>query len=200
MELFYYLPVSAFAFNSFISCSLTITGAVGCAEIAGEGVPTVICCPDIRPIVITCLHTGLRKTNVTKMRWEHVHIKDNMIKIPWGSMKGGKFHEAPMSATVKAMLESLPRKSEYVITNCNGKPYNNISKAFHNAMTAANIEDFRLHDLRHTFASQLYLNGTDIFTISGLLGHSSLKMTAKYTHVNKDAAIKTVAIMDSMSG
>jgi len=156
--------------------------------------------PHIRPILITCLHTGLRKSNVTLMTWEHVDLENGLIKIPWGNTKQKKYHEAPMSPTVKDMIEKLPRRSDYVFTKSNGKPYGNISKAFNNALNAVEITDFKLHDLRHTFASQLYLNGTDIYTISGLLGHSTIQMTKRYTHVNKDVAKRTVAIFDKMSG
>jgi integrase len=156
--------------------------------------------PHIRPVLITCLHTGLRKSNVTMMEWEHVDLETGVIKIPWTKTKQKKFHEAPMSETVKNMLDKMPRLSQFVFTNCNGKPYRNISKAFKNALNVVGITDFKLHDLRHTFASQLHLNGTDIYTISALLGHSSIAMTNKYTHVNKDAAKRTVSIFDKMSG
>ena len=64
-----------------------------------------------------------------------------------------------------------------------GKPYGDIKRGFHSAMRKAGIKDFVFHDLRHTFASHLIMAGVDITTVSKLLGHRSLTMTLRYSHL-----------------
>ncbi len=58
-----------------------------------------------------------------------------------------------------------------------GKRYDNVARSFHSALKRAGINDFKFHDLRHTFASQLMMAGVDITTVKELLGHKSLLMT-----------------------
>jgi len=65
-------------------------------------------------------------------------------------------------------------------------------------MTKANLHDFTFHDLRHTFATNALKGGADIVTLSKLLGHSSLKMTLRYSHVTDDALTRAVESLTSI--
>jgi integrase len=62
----------------------------------------------------------------------------------------------------------------------------------------ANLDDFRIHDLRHTFASWLVLAGVPLLEVRDLLGHSSIKMTERYAHLSQDALVKAVAVLDQV--
>jgi len=59
-------------------------------------------------------------------------------------------------------------------------------KAFSTACRRAGIDNFHIHDLRHTFASWLVMNGTPIFEVSQLLRHASIQMTERYAHLAPD--------------
>lgn len=72
-----------------------------------------------------------------------------------------------------------------------------VKRAFDDALTNAEIEDFRFHDLRHTFASYLVMNGVDIKTVQELLGHASLTMTMKYAHLAPDHRARAIKILDT---
>ena len=64
-----------------------------------------------------------------------------------------------------------------------------IKHGFAAALKRADIEDFRFHDLRHTFASQLAMANVDIRTVQELMGHKDIRMTMKYSHLS-DAHLK----------
>ena len=81
--------------------------------------------------------------------------------------------------------------------NRQGKPWN-FRKPFEGARNAANLKDVRVHDLRHTFASHLCMKGADIMTVKELLGHSSLAMTQRYSHLTDRHKADAVARLESL--
>src|SRR5262245_10015485 len=81
---------------------------------------------------------------------------------------------------------------------CNILPHKNLSRFQQHLMTEApNIQDFRLHDARHTFASYLVMNGVDLKTVSELLGHADTRMTERYSHLSPKHKARAVKILDS---
>lgn len=79
----------------------------------------------------------------------------------------------------------MERRSEYLFINLEtGKPYRTMRRSFENACRRAKVKNLRFHDLRHTFASRLVERGVDIIRVKELLGHSSVKITERYTHSN----------------
>ncbi len=81
------------------------------------------------------------------------------------------------------------------------KPYKSITKSFKAACRRVGIADFRFHDLRHTFASHLVMAGVDLTTVSKLMGHKSLTMTLRYSHLSPAHLAEGVKKLDFlMSG
>ena len=74
-----------------------------------------------------------------------------------------------------------------------GDRVKDVRKAFSTACRRAGIEDFHIHDLRHTFASWLVMNATPLFEVSKLLRHASVQMTERYAHLAPDHLHNAVA-------
>lgn len=155
------------------------------------------CKPHLRPIVITALNTGMRKEEILSLEWEkHIDLRHGFIHLE--VTKNGERREVPMNQTLMAMLKGLVRRidSPYVFTDNQGRRFNNVRRSFMSACRCVGIKDFRFHDLRHTFASQLVMAGVDITTVKELLGHKTLTMTLRYAHLAPAHKMKAVEVLD----
>lgn len=142
------------------------------------------CDSHLKPIVITALSTGMRRGEILSLKWDNVDLRHGFILLD--RTKNGERREIPVNDTLRDVLQGLTRRLDipYVFFDAmTGKPYQEVKRSFHSALRRAGIRDFRFHDLRHTFASQLVMAGVDITTVSKLLGHKSLTMTLRYSHL-----------------
>jgi len=89
------------------------------------------------------------------------------------------------------------RNGSYVFSNEEGEPYGDIKRSFSTALKRAGIENFRFHDLRHTFASHLVMSGVDLKTVQELMGHKTINMTLRYAHLSPDHKRKAVENLGS---
>jgi integrase len=140
----------------------------------------------LRPVLITALHTGLRRGELFHLTWQDIDFKHGVIRVL--QSKNGKPRELPMSNTLRSMLQQLPRRidSDYVFPGKTGRGLVDIKKRFHRGLRDAGIDGFRFHDLRHTFASHLVMAGVDLVSVKEFLGHADLKMTLRYAHLAPD--------------
>jgi excisionase family DNA binding protein len=144
--------------------------------------------PTLRSIITVALHSGMRLGEILGLRWNQVDLKSGMIRVERTKSGRTRLIEAntPLLREL-TRLRSLDGKSPYVFPNPEtGKPLRTVKTAFVAACRRAGIVGLRFHDLRHTFASRLNAAGVDPITIMELLGHSSLKMTERYTHTTKE--------------
>ena len=108
-----------------------------------------------------------------------------------------------MNDTVRAMLRELPSrfKAVYVFpTKTLETPRearNFMNRVFLPALAKAKIEGLRWHDLRHTFASRLVMAGVDLRTVQELLGHKTMEMTLRYSHLSPGHQLEAIKRLDS---
>ena len=154
------------------------------------------CEPHLKPIVITALHTGMRKSEILLLKWDNVDLKHGFILLE--ITKNGERREIPINPTLRSVLQGITRRLDvpYVFFDKTGNAYQNVKRSFATALRRAKIQDFKFHDLRHTFASHLVMAGVDITTVKELLGHKSLTMTLRYAHLAPGHKVKALDLLD----
>jgi integrase len=157
-------------------------------------------------IIRLMMFTGARSGEVKAMRWDDLDLAGGKWNKPGSSTKQKKDHMVPLSIDVQQLLrERQPKKGTWVFPSADSRSGHvvRIERAWHRICKAANIEGLRMHDLRHSFASQLASGGASLPLIGALLGHSNPKTTARYTHLFDDVqrdAVERVAAIHSAAG
>jgi integrase len=145
----------------------------------------LLACPVwLRPIVGLAVSTGMRRGELMRIRWSDVDVKAGRILL--SLTKNGKPRFAYLNQLSHQVIESLGPGRPSSEKLFPGITPAQVTVAFIRACQAAGIDDFSLHDLRHTFASQLRMKGADLHTVGQLLGHKDLRMTARYSHLNPE--------------
>jgi integrase len=160
------------------------------------------------------LLTGARRGEVLAARWADIDLTEGKWSKPPSSTKQKEHHEAPLSAPARQLLSDIraehvrkgPKRplGEFVFPG-NGTTGHivEIKKAWRRICKAAGITGLRLHDLRHSFASQLAAGGASLPLIGALLGHSNPSTTHRYAHLFDDpqrAAVEKVGAIISAAG
>jgi len=134
------------------------------------------------------LHTGFRRGELLGLRWRDVDFKAGILTFP--KSKNGETRHVPMTSAVRMILLKRPRAldgSVLIFPNSEGHlDLRWATKTVPVALRAANVQGFRFHDLRHTFASRLAMEGVELMTIRELLGHKSMAMTLRYAHLSPE--------------
>jgi integrase len=155
------------------------------------------CEPYLKPIVVTALNTGMRKSEIFGLTWDRVDLKNRIILLD--KTKNGERREIPVNDTLYRALSGMARhlKCDYIFYNPKTlRPYDNLKRSWTTALRKSHILDFHFHDLRHTFASRLVMRGIDLTTVKELLGHKDIKMTLRYAHLAPAHIRKAVEILD----
>ena len=150
-------------------------------------------------IVFFALNTGMRQDEILSLRWAHVDFSRRTAMVV--RSKNGEKRTIPLNRGMCNMLSKKAEKqteSDYVFPSEAGSKLDerNLRRAFYNALEIAGIEDFKFHDLRHTFATRLAQKGIDLYKISKLLGHKDIKMTQRYAHHYTESLRDGVDVLD----
>ncbi len=150
----------------------------------------------LKPLIECALQTAMRRSEIFKLKWSNIDFEYEIIELL--ETKSGKSRKIPISSKMMKVLEEAKNGTEYVFINKDtGLPYNDIKKSFHTVLKKAEIKDFRFHDFRHTAATRMLEKGADIRTVQEILGHSSVKVTERYTHTNAKSKKSAIELLCS---
>jgi integrase len=146
--------------------------------------------PHLRDLIILGLHTGMRRNEMLGLEWRRVDLQAGLVYLEAEHQKSGKVGSVPLNIEARqAILSRANFRSHYcpsspwVFCNRKGDRIASVKKSFKAACRAAGIEDFHLHDLRHTCAAWLVQAGVPLPEIRDLLRHSTIKVTERYAHL-----------------
>lgn len=160
-----------------------------------------------KTIIALMLDSGLRRNEVISLEYDNVHFSYNYLKV---NGKGDKERLVPLGITTKKLLlkyinfRSLPEfETKILFIDRNKRPMsdNSIKMMFARLRTKTKIKRLHPHILRHTFATDYLINGGDIFSLQSILGHTSLEMVRRYSHLASSYIIanhKRLSPLDEM--
>jgi integrase len=137
-----------------------------------------------RDVVLFALATGLRQSNVLKLEWSQVHLDRGVAWIHADQAKGGRDIHVSLSSVALQVLRRQLGKHQIRVFTYQGKPlaWAN-TRAWRMALKRVGIEDFRWHDLRHTWASWLVQHGTPLYVVQEMGAWESAEMVRRYAHL-----------------
>jgi hypothetical protein len=155
------------------------------------------------PLMTLALNTGMRQGELLKLKWDNLDLDRGSITIIQSKTLRRKTIaiNEPAREALNWLQEN--RYGELLFMWPWGDPIGKVTvyDAFKKACSAAGITDFRFHDLRHTFASHLVMAGVDLVTVKELLGHKTIAMTNRYTHLAQEHKAQAVAkLSDRIQG
>ena len=147
-------------------------------------------------IISLLLLTGCRKSEIVRLRWKeyrdgHLHLEDSKTgpRMVW------------LSSPARRILDRQPRTSPWVFPSSRaGKPVDvsSVGDFWRHLRPEAGLQEVRLHDLRHTYASIAVMTGENILTVGRLLGHNDPGTTLKYTHLADDTVARAAESLGSV--
>ena len=155
---------------------------------------------DAYDLVILLLDTGARYSEIANIAWTRINLVDRTIDL-WRS-KVENETALFMSERVHAVLlrRRATSSGEFVFQNSRGGPRGYASMAIRKAIKRAGLKDCRIHTLRHTHASRLIQNGMSVYEVKEILGHSDIKTTMRYAHLESRAvAAKARDVIDRLA-
>lgn len=168
----------------------------------------------LKEIIICAVNTGMRRGELLSLKWKQ--IKNGFIYLQ--KTKTDEPRQIPINETLADLFIKIKKRdlsSSCVFTYRTGKenkdignlkvvtfkdtPIMNIKHSFVTALKKAEIDDFRFHDLRHTFASHLLMNGASLKDVQELLGHKTIEMTMRYAHLSQEHKRNAVNMLNGLT-
>lgn len=163
--------------------------------------------PQLYPIVVMALATGARQGEIVNLQIRDVDLVTG--KTVLRDTKNGETRSVPLVTyaleVIKGQAEFAERlyldnpasNHRYLFPRLDGMNHVNFRHAWYQALKASQVKDFRFHDLRHSAASYLAMNGATLLEIAAILGHKTLEMVKRYSHLSEDHTRSVIEKMNS---
>lgn len=151
------------------------------------------------PVVLLALSTGMRFSEIMNLKWRDVDLKRQYVILQ--DTKNGERRNVPVVKLAHTVLSehSKVRRigTELVFPSATDPTQpSKLRKSWEAAVRKAGLSDFRFHDLRHSAASYLAMNGATLTEIAEVLGHKTLAMVKRYSHLSEQHTAKVVSAMN----
>jgi len=156
--------------------------------------------PPLQKVIQFALHTGMRRGEILGLKWSDIDFNTKVAIIPGTRAKGKRERVIPLNSVALAIINGFPRpldSNELVFCNSEGGKWDRLRKHWVKAIAISKLENFRLHDLRHTYASRLVTSGVDLAVIKELLGHRDFETTLRYAHLKPERLHEAVNLLAS---
>ena len=188
-----------------------------------EEIPKLLTeCPNhLHRVVVCAINTGMRRGEILGLKWSQV--LNGFIYLR--ETKTSESRQIPINDTLEKMFKEIKieqgfkNKSDYIFTYAASEEklvgkqpvrarkklapvpakISSIKSSFNSAVKRAGIQDFRFHDLRHTFASQIIMRGATLKDVQELLGHKTMEMTLRYAHLSQHHKKKAVNLLNGLT-
>ncbi len=145
-------------------------------------------CPQLYPVVVLAISTGMRQGEILGLKWSQVDLSKGTMLLE--DTKNGERRVVPLVGRANELIADLGkirRIDTDLVFHSSTKPSVPVAirKPWGQAVSAAQLEDFKFHDLRHTAASYLAMNGASQIEIAEILGHKTLQMVKRYSHLSE---------------
>ncbi len=162
--------------------------------------------PALYALVLLAISTGARRGELIRLQWPDVALDTPAPQAIVHDTKNGDPRRLPLVGkalgAVKALKLSNNGRSRFVFPSRSGsdKPYDAFDAHWYAALEIAGIADFRFHDLRHTCASYLASQGASLLEIADVLGHRTMAMVKRYSHLAEEHKIAVIEKMTRARG
>ena len=146
------------------------------------------------------LLTGCRKGEILNLRWDQVDLEAGELRLPDTKTGPRTITLSPEAASVMARIARVPDNPFVIPGKIRGKAMRNLNDPWDIICERAGLEDMRLHDCRHSYASRALALGESLPMIGRLLGHTQVETTARYAHLAQDSVRESaVRVADSIA-
>ena len=138
-------------------------------------------------IILFLLSTGARLGEALTATWANIDITNKTWRVSASVSKSKRMRAIPLNSSAISVLEAIDTRGDFAnvfINTKTGKPYTCIKKTWSHIRDEAGLVKFRLHDLRHNYASMLVNSGRSLYEVQHILGHSDPKVTMRYAHLS----------------
>jgi integrase len=145
------------------------------------------------------LLTGARRNEITHAKWEYIDWQKKTLLVPCS--KSGRPRLIQLNSAALEVLRSIPRQPDDVFifaSAVTGRPSKSLHFPWTRIRKRAGLTGFRLHDLRHSFASFLVNKGVSIYVVQGLLGHANVRATQRYAHLANETLSHAAELIPSV--